>query len=534
MPLELHNTLTGRREAFVPADPAKVTFYTCGPTVYDYAHIGNFRAFLVADLLRRWIESPLCEISTAGGGVHKEPREVVHVMNMTDVGHMTDDAAADGGGEDKMEAASRRLLEAKKSGRLPADAPASFDPTNPYDIAEYYAHVFLADAETLGLKVVAEAKRDPSLMPRPTKMIAEMLALIGALIDKGFAYAVGPPGAQTVYFDVQKFPDYGRLSGNTLEKLRTGAGGRVSESNQAAKKHPADFMLWKSDATHTMRWPSPWGQGYPGWHIECSAMALGRLCGWSPAHAAHANTSPPLIDLHSGGEDNIFPHHECEIAQSRAATGQPAFARCWVHTRFLFVEGEKMSKSKGNFYTVGDLVSKGFDPAAIRLELIKTHYRTNANFTEQGLKDSTRMVERWRRFLDLADASTEAGAPNRDAADAFAAAMHDDLNIAGAIGGLNSWIGRVDKPTRADAVLLRRLDESLGVLTLKPAAPTRPESAAGEGEAAKVDSLIAARNAARKTKNFAEADRIRAELTAMGVEITDTPTGTTWARKATL
>ncbi|MEC9373789.1 MAG: hypothetical protein VYC34_08095, partial [Planctomycetota bacterium] len=390
MTLRLYNTYSKQVEDFTPGDPSRVTFYTCGPTVYDYAHIGNFRAFLVADVLRRWIESPLCDLRTTDGGVHKGPRTVVHVMNMTDVGHMTDDAAVDGGGEDKMEAARRRLLEDKKSGKLPADA--KIDPNDPLAIAEFFIGAFLTDAGALGLKVVEEAKADPArideLMPRPTRMVRQMLAMVETLLKSNHAY-IASDGV--CYFDTQSFPDSGRLSGNTLEKIRSGAGGRVSESAQAVKKHPADFMLWKPDPTHLMRWnpstvlghDSPLKEGYPGWHLECSAMARERL--------------GDVIDLHSGGEDNIFPHHECEVAQSCAATGEPRFARHWIHVRHLFVEGEKMSKSKGNFFTVRQLIDKGFDPAAIRLELIKTHYRSNANFTEQGLKDSARMVERWRR-----------------------------------------------------------------------------------------------------------------------------------------
>ncbi|TVQ32085.1 MAG: cysteine--tRNA ligase [Phycisphaeraceae bacterium] len=533
MPLEIHNTLTARREPFIPGDPGRVAFYTCGPTVYDYAHIGNFRAFLVADLARRWIESPLCELTTTDGRAHKGPRSVVHVMNMTDVGHMTDDAAADGGGEDKMEAAARRLLEAKKSGELPEGA--AIDPNDPHAIAEFYSRAFLEDASMMGLKVVEEAKNDPTLMPRPTQMVREMIELVTTLLDKGCAY-IASDGV--CYFDTQSFPEYGKLSGNTLDKLRAGAGGRVSESNQAVKKHPADFMLWKPDPRHLMRWDpkkvlndpdSPLKEGYPGWHLECSAMARARL--------------GDVIDLHSGGEDNIFPHHECEIAQSRCATGQDSFARCWLHIRHLFVEGEKMSKSKGNFYTVRELVGKGFDPAAIRLELIRTHYRSNANFTEQGLRDSSRIVERWRRFVEAGETSGGGEEKSENAAGAerdFAAAMHDDLNVAGAIGVINAWINREKSPTRADAALMRTFDETLGVLEISRAgAANEPEAQARDSgsrseEAAEIDSLIAARAEARKSKNFAEADRIRDELAAMGVEILDSAEGTKWRRKAAL
>jgi cysteinyl-tRNA synthetase len=291
--LNLYNTLTRRLEPFTPLDPAgrRVTFYSCGPTVYDYAHIGNFRSFLNADLLRRTLE-------LLG-------YEVVHVMNMTDVGHMTDDVA--GEGEDRMEKASRRLQEAKKSGTLPDDA-GDVDPRDPYAIAEFYAKAFLADARRLGLLVAAEYRDRPELMPRPTRCIPEMIELVETLIDKGHAY-VADDGA--VYFDVQTFGEYGRLSGNTPDAVREAAGGRVDEAHQAHKRHPADFLLWKPDPAHLMRWPSPWGEGYPGWHLECSVMAQGLL----------GRDTNGVIDIHSGGEDNIFPHHECEIAQTRCAFG---------------------------------------------------------------------------------------------------------------------------------------------------------------------------------------------------------------------
>ena len=514
MPLKLYNTLTRRLEAFTPADPARVTFYSCGPTVYDDAHIGNFRSFLAADTLRRWLESPLCEVSRADGSPHQGPRTVVHVMNITDVGHMTDDAEGGESGEDRMAVAGRRLMEAKKSGQLPPDT--QLNPNDPYAIADFYATRFLQDARALGLKVALEADKDATLMPRPTQKIPQMIAMIQQLIARGNAYAVGPAGEQIVYFSVQSFPNYGRLSGNTLDALRAGAGGRIDDANQKQKKHPADFLLWKADPSHIMKWDSPWGPGYPGWHIECSAMAAERL-------AAKDGT----IDLHSGGEDNIFPHHECEIAQTCACSGNPTYARMWFHPRFLLVDGAKMSKSKGNFYTQRDLFAKGIEPGALRLEIIRTHYRTNANFTLQGLEDSKRMLERWRRVAGAGPASGAVPVDQPVLAD-FAAAMNDDLNIAGAIGALNTWINSLSTPTAADAATLQAIDSVLGVLALERGKETTTALAVyapGVTPHPDVEAKLQARKAARAAKDFAASDKIRDDLAAMGYAIKDMPAG---------
>ena len=340
MDIRFYNTLTNRVEPFEPIDSDCVRMYSCGPTVYDFAHIGNFRSFLFADLVRRTLEY-------FGYPVH-------HVMNITDVGHMTDDALADGAGEDKMAAASRRIREDKKSGKVPEGAVEN--PDDPYQIAQYYTDAFLEDARRLGLKVAFEYEDN---ILHATQNIDAMQDMIGQLIDNGHAY-VGPDGV--VYYSVESFADYGQLSGNTLDQLQAGAGGRVSDQDQANKRHPADFMLWKADPSHIMKWDSPWGTGYPGWHIECSCMARKRL-------------GRDVIDIHTGGEDLIFPHHECEIAQSRGATGADAFARFWMHARFLMVEGEKMSKRRGNFWTVRDVLEgratgRPVHPAVLRLELI--------------------------------------------------------------------------------------------------------------------------------------------------------------------
>jgi len=511
MPLTIHNTIHRREETFEPIAPPLVRFYTCGPTVYDYAHIGNFRSFLNADLLRRVLEYL--------------GYEVRHVMNITDVGHMVDDALADGGGEDKLEVARRRLRESKKAGTLPEGLDV--DPDDPFAVADFYADAFVEDARLLGIKVAREAADDPDLLPRPTRYVEGMIRMVERLLERGHAY-VAPDGV--VYFDVQSFPDYGMLSGNSLDRLRSGAGGRVDAGTQALKKHPADFMIWKPDPTHLMRWPSPWGEGYPGWHLECSVMALDLL----------ADETDGEIDIHSGGEDNIFPHHECEIAQSRCVTGRPRFARTWFHTRHLMVEGAKMSKSAGNFHTVRDVLARGYQPAALRLELLKTHYRVNANFTFRGLKDSQRMVERWRVFLERAETGpAEVDAEERARIDAveadFRAALEADLNVAGALGAINGRLLEIATPGRPHAELLRRVDGVLGLLELETdvavAATTATTGDDGdEIDPAKVEQLIAERAEARTSRDFARADAIRDELAAMRVEIKDSPEGTTWSR----
>ncbi len=553
MPLRLYNTLTRTIEPLAPRDPALVTFYSCGPTVYDYAHIGNFRSFLAADLLRRWIESPLCELTGPDGRTHAGPRRVRHVMNITDVGHMTDDAEGGEHGEDRMAVAGRRLLEAKKSGKLPADV--RIDPGNPYQIADFYARAFIDDARKLGMKVVLDAEKDPRLMPRATQHIDGMKRVIDALIRRGHAYVAGQPGRRAIYFSVQSFPTYGRLSGNTLEALQSGAGGRVQEGNQQEKKHPADFLLWKEDPSHIMKWDSPGGidgGGYPGWHIECTVMSARSLLGpeeFDRLLGENGHThDPSIIDLHSGGEDNIFPHHECEIAQSsaafcddRGARGGGTFARMWFHPRFLMVEGDKMSKSKGNFFTARDLLARGHEPAAIRLELIKTHYRSNANFTEQGLKDSQRMAERWRRFVDVGRLSEPAGAASLGPESrptaveaAFADAMNDDLNIAGALGELNKWIAQTPAPSPADLAAMRRLDAVLGILELeRPAAAQTSIGVFMDGLAPDpaVIARLEERVAAKKNKDFARSDAIRDELAGMGYAIKDVAGGKVEVRR---
>jgi cysteinyl-tRNA synthetase len=487
--IRFYNALTKRLEPFAPVDPPRVYMYNCGPTVYDYAHIGNFKAFLFADVLRRFLE-------LVGYDVRQ-------VMNLTDVGHMTEDDVADGGGQDKMEAAGERLAQDKKSGKLPDGV--DLDPNDPYQIAQFYIDAFIADAKLLGVKVAEEY---PSRMPRATDYVPGMQAMTQTLIDKGHAY-VASDGV--VYFSVETFQGYGKLSGNTLDKLRGGAGGRVSDTHQSVKRHPGDFLLWKPDGSHLMKWDSPWGAGYPGWHLECSVMArelLGR----------------DVIDIHTGGEDNIFPHHECEIAQSRCAHGTDSFANVWMHARHLMVEGEKMSKSKGNFYTVrevldGKVTGNPVDPAVLRLELIKAQYRSNLNFTRKGLEDSASAVRKLRAFA-ASFGSTDPAEVGLDhpAVGRFVEALADDLNTAGALGEVFGYLNAPDDDPAVARGVLARFDAVLGVL--------EPSQGGGSGDDERIRERVAALDAARAAKDFATSDAIRAELEAAGYDVKTTKDGT--------
>lgn len=514
MEIRFHNTLTHRLETFAPLNPPDVFMYNCGPTVYDFAHIGNFRAFIFADVLRRFLE-------ITGHQVHQ-------VMNITDVGHMTEDDVADGGGVDKMEAAAQRLKEAKKQGA--AHLSALENPDDPYQIARFYTDAFINDAKLLNVKIAFEYDRDPAKthMPHATDHVTTgMIPMIQKLIDTGHAY-VGRDGA--VYYDVESFPAYGQLSGNTLVELKTGEGGRVSVQSFAAKKHPADFLLWKPDSKHLMKWPSPWGEGYPGWHIECSAMARALL-------------GRDVIDIHTGGEDNIFPHHECEIAQTCGATGQSHFARFWMHTRFLLVEGEKMSKRKGNFFTVRDVLEgkvtgRAVDPAVLRYELLKSHYRSNANFTKKGLEDSASAVRRIReKALELFETANfdeidEEGINLADPViETFVGALADDLNVGGALGALFSWLNQPhDNPVHSLLVLIT-LDRVLGVLPRgKEDENFGIDFAALGGAGGDEDDLAIkackAIDAARLAKDFATADTLRKQLIEAGYDVSTSKEGT--------
>ncbi len=494
--LRLTNTLTKKVEEVVPQEAGHLRFYSCGPTVYSYAHIGNFRTFLTADLIVRVAEALGWQVS--------------YVSNITDVGHLTQDDVADAGGEDKMERALR-----SKEGEAFA---------NVWDLAEHYAESFQEDWRRLNL-------REPRVRPRATQHMREQIQAVERLIQAGHAYET-PTG---VYFDVSSFEAYGKLSGNRdQERLMRGVRDVVTDEN---KRHPSDFALWKKDEKHLMQWYSPWGWGFPGWHIECSVMARQYL--------------GDTIDLHAGGEDLIFPHHECEIAQSESLTGKP-FANVWVHTRFLQVNGEKMAKSAGNFYTVRDLVQeRGVDPLALRLALISGIYSKPLNFTDQGLRDAIGNRERIRTADLLVQEAKAAGGTGPDAlgtslaplAQEIFEAMCDDLNTSVALAKTLEGVKTIHKAgpemsgeSAASAErFLERVNALLGIVRAEsPLCPVE-RAARDEGpDSALVEAMVARRIEAKAARDFTASDRIRDELAAMGIELRDTPQGTEWVRKARL
>jgi cysteinyl-tRNA synthetase len=471
--LKLHNSLSKKKEVFKPLKNGVVTMYNCGLTVYDYATIGNLRAFTFADILRRYLEY--------------KGFTVKQVMNFTDVGHMFEDVDI---GEDKMEAA---VVREKK---------------DPWSVAEFYIKAFLEDAKKMNFE-------EPMVRPRATDHISEMIELVEKLIEKGYAYVVNG----SVYFDVAKFKDYGKLSGNTIEKLKLGAGGRVEYNPE--KKNQFDFALWINDPKHIMNWKSPWCEkGYPGWHIECSTMAMKYL--------------GETIDIHTGGVDNLFPHHENEIAQSEAATGKK-FANYWLHNEHLLVEGQRMGKSLGNYYTLNDIVAKGYDPKALRYVLLSTHYRQQLNFTFEGLEAANNAIERLVNFVRrlLQADGKGCGEKIKQLMDRvqrdFEEAMDDDLNIGPALAALFDFVRDVNKlmddnalsKTEAEQVckLMMRFDKVLGVIGEVKEKEALPKEA---------EELVRKREEARKAKDWKTADKIREQLRTMGIIIEDTHNGVKW------
>jgi cysteinyl-tRNA synthetase len=469
--LRFHDSLTKSELPFKPLKKGRVTMYNCGPTVYDYIHIGNLRSFLLADLLRRYLEY--------------RGFEVTQVMNITDVGHMLADADE---GEDKMEVA------AEKAGKTPAE------------VAQFYTDAFFRDIGRMGMKPA-------SVFPKASDHVPEMIAVIAKLLENGHAYKVEKDGGVSVYYDVTSFKKYGELSGNTLENLDAGA--RIEVRDE--KRNPADFALWIFNPKHLMQWEAPWGKGYPGWHIECSAMATKYL--------------GETVDIHTGGEDNKFPHHECEIAQSEGASGK-TFVKYWLHATHLLVDGVKMSKSKGNFYTLDDLVGRGYDPRSVRYQLLSTHYRSSLNFTLHGLEGARAALARIDVVADAVKQSTpqEEGADDveaKKATDGFVEALDNDLNVAEALASVfefvrvtNDRIAKGEFTKKAREAAITFLADVGNVLGFAFGASTDEADVP-----ASILSLIEKRDEARREKRFAEADAVRDELKSRGYLVEDTPEG---------
>ena len=455
--LSLYNSLTRRKEEFVPADPERVTMYVCGPTVYNHAHIGNARPAVVFDVLARLLR--------------RLYPHVVYARNITDI-------------EDKIIAA------AKAQG---VDISV---------VTEKYADIYRKDMGVLGVLA-------PDLEPKATETIDEMIEMMERLIAAGHAYAA----EGHVLFNVPSFADYGRLSGRDRDEMVAGARVEVAPY----KKDPSDFVLWKPSDADQPGWDSPWGRGRPGWHIECSAMIEKHL--------------GQTIDIHGGGIDLQFPHHENEVAQSSCSHGGAPLARFWLHNGFVNIESEKMSKSLGNVLLVNDLIRQA-PGEAIRLALLNGHYRQPLDWTAEGLTQAKRMLDRiYGSLRNLADVKAE---PANDAApDAFVDALLDDLNTPKALAVLFDLAKQAntasDPGTRAQLkAALIGAGRMIGILEMDPEAWFAGGGAASHIDGDEIKRLIAARNAARKEKNFAEADRIRDELAAQGIQIEDGPQGTSW------
>jgi len=470
MTLRLTNTLTGSQEVFTPQDNATVRMYTCGPTVYNFVHIGNLRTYIFEDVLRRHLASKW---------------KLKHVMNITDI-------------DDKI------INQSMETG---IDLKAYTAP---------FTKAFFEDCEKLRIQ-------RPEIITAATDYIPEMIDLVSRLLDTGFAYREG----DSIYYRISRFPNYGRLSKLDRRELKIGA--RI-DADEYEKEEPRDFVLWKAPKDpREPRWPAPFGEGRPGWHLECSAMAMKEL--------------GETLDIHCGGVDNIFPHHENEIAQSEAATGHP-FVRFWVHGEHLLVEGEKMAKSKGNFFTLRDLMEKGYGPLAIRYQLVSVRYRKQLNFTIDGLREAGAALDRIKEFVfRLNSAKLKPGSNDRiakaiaTAQAEFEGSLDDDLNTSGALGALFVLIsecnvalaaGELQEDNRAEILKwLEVVDERLAII------PPMEHFVPGDQEAdQEIVALIARRNEARRNRDFAMSDKLRQELLDRGVLIEDTREGTRWRRKS--
>jgi cysteinyl-tRNA synthetase len=452
--LRLYDTLTRQKAPFQPRLPGEARMYVCGITPYDHTHVGHARSAVVFDVIRRHL---------AASGYR-----VTFVKNYTDV-------------EDKI---IRRAAETGVSPRA---------------LADRFIAAYREDMAALGvLPPDVEPRATDHIEPAPGKPY-RMVTLIERLLAAGVAYAAGGD----VYFEVQRFPAYGRLSGRNLDELLAGARVEVDER----KRDPRDFALWKAAKPGEPAWPSPWGPGRPGWHIECSAMAMEYL--------------GESLDLHGGGADLIFPHHECEIAQSEAVTGQP-FARCWLHNGFVNLGAEKMSKSLGNTLAIRDLVRR-HDPAAVRLYLLSAHYRGPIEYAPERIQEAQAAVARLRRLVEEGTASS-AAAVLPGPVQEFGEAMDDDINTPRALGALFDVARLARSGPEAGAALatVRHLGERLG-LDLAPRPGGEPAARVAE-----IESLVAQRDRARQSRDWARADALRQALEVQGVVVEDTPAGSKW------
>jgi cysteinyl-tRNA synthetase len=456
--MRLYDSLTREIHEVEPADGHTVKIYSCGPTVYRYIHIGNMRSFMLGDLIRR--------------ALRFEGRSVRWIMNITDVGHMTDEVSDSG--RDKMELAE-------------TDEGLSAS-----EIAKKYTEAFLEDADLVGIERA-------DLYPHATEHIPEMIELIQRLIERGHAYEI----EGTVYYDVTTFPGYGKLSGNTLDRLR--AGHRQELAVDPNKRHPEDFALWKkAGPNRALKWPSPWGPGYPGWHIECSAMSMKHL--------------GERFDVHTGGNDNKFPHHEDEIAQSEGAVGHQVVS-IWVHGGFLQMGGQKMAKSARNITRVTELAEQGIDPLAYRLLCFGTRYRSEMDFSWEALEGQNhRLADLRRRVAEWGLAAEVVSPAALDLDRRFREAVADDLDMPRALVVLNE---SVSSPV-SDGEKVALLFSWDAVLGLDLERDARDAWAPND----EMRRLVAERDAARASKDFARADEIRSSLQAMGLEVMDSPEGT--------
>jgi cysteinyl-tRNA synthetase len=466
-PIYLYNTLTRTKDLFRPLNPPRVGIYNCGPTVYRDIHIGNFRGFMTSDWLRRMLEY--------------NGYDVLLVRNITDVGHLQNDTEETG--EDRLE------HEARTTGR------------SAYEIAARYTQKYLADQAELNILPA-------HVNPKATDHIPEMQAMTEKLLEKGLAYAVDG----NVYYDVSHFPKYGQLSGNTVENLRAGGHGRQQMEIAEDKDAPEDFALWKhGEASRQMNWPSPWGTGFPGWHIECSAMATKYL--------------GEQFDIHTGGIDLVFPHHEDEIAQSQGASGkQPV--QVWMHNEFLIFGNLKMSRSKGNVVLLSDLKERGIDPMAYRYLLLTAHYRSKLNFTDESIAAAQNGLNNLRADLaalpapDATDLQQGWSEEAERVRDAFHTAINDDLDLPVAL----SITREVARNNTIEPAERRRLildfDRVLG-LRLETVEAKKPRVISDEARA-----LVRERDEARAARDWKRSDQLRDQLIALGFEVRDTPRGT--------